>query len=312
MLRLAEQIAAHSGLQKVFFTGSGAEANEGAIKLARKWGQLRRNGAFEIITLENSFHGRTLAAMSASGKPQWQHLFEPKVPGFTKVPINDLAAIDAAITSNTVAVMLEPIQGEAGVVPADIAYLQGLRELTQARGILLILDEIQTGIGRTGSLFAFQRAKILPDIVTLGKGLGGGVPIAALVARAEVSCFDRGDQGGTFSGNPLTTAAACAVIDVVSQPEFLQAVRASGEYFREQLTTLARQFGLGVVRGEGLLLALEIPAGNATTIAAQAFAEGLLINAPRDTVLRFMPALNVSSEEIDQAIALLRAVLARS
>lgn len=312
MLRLAEQIAAHSGLQKVFFTGSGAEANEGAIKLARKWGQLRRNGAFEIITLENSFHGRTLAAMSASGKPQWQHLFEPKVPGFTKVAINDLAAIDAAITSNTVAVMLEPIQGEAGVVPADIAYLQGLRELTQARGILLILDEIQTGIGRTGSLFAFQRAKILPDIVTLGKGLGGGVPIAALVARAEVSCFDRGDQGGTFSGNPLTTAAACAVMDVVSQPEFLQAVRVSGEYFREQLTTLARQFGLGAVRGEGLLLALEIPAGNATTIAAQAFAEGLLINAPRDTVLRFMPALNVSSEEIDQAIALLRAVLARS
>ena len=158
MMQLASRIAELSGLEKVFFTSSGAEANEGAIKLARKWGQLHRNGAYSIITLQNSFHGRTLAAMSASGKPQWEPLFEPKVPGFVKVPINDISAIEAAITDNTVAVMLEPIQGEAGVVPAESEYLQALRALTKQKNILLILDEIQTGIGRTGSRFAFQQA----------------------------------------------------------------------------------------------------------------------------------------------------------
>jgi acetylornithine/N-succinyldiaminopimelate aminotransferase len=306
MMQLATRLTQHSGLHKVFFACSGAEANEGAIKLARKWGALHRDGAFEIITLQNSFHGRTLAAMSASGKPQWQDLFEPKVPGFRKVPINDLAAVAAAINRNTVAVMLEPVQGEAGVIPADIEYLQALRELTRAHGILLILDEIQTGIGRTGTLFAYQRAQILPDILTLGKGLGGGVPLAALVAHRDVSCFDRGDQGGTFSGNPLTAAAGCAVMEQVLQPGFLENVRALGAYFRARLATLANQLALGNVRGEGLLLALEIPAGNATAIAARAFDKGLLINAPRDNVLRFMPALNVSRDEIEQAIALLQ------
>ncbi|MDB6061955.1 MAG: rocD [Verrucomicrobiaceae bacterium] len=310
MMQLAEQIALHSGLHKVFFACSGAEANEGAIKLARKFGSLHRNGAFEIITLENSFHGRTLAAMSASGKPQWQDLFEPKVPGFRKVPINDIDAIAAAINANTVAVMLEPVQGEAGVVAADINYLQALRELTRARGVLLILDEIQTGVGRTGSLFAYQRAGIVPDIFTLGKGLGGGVPLAALVAHADVSCFDHGDQGGTFSGNPLTTAVGCAVMNEVTQPEFLNNVHTSGIYFREQLTALSKQFALGAVRGDGLLIALEIPANNASAIAARAFDLGFLINATRPNILRFMPALNVTREEIDQAVELLQAALA--
>ena len=309
MMQLATRLAALSGLHKVFFACSGAEANEGAIKLARKWGSLKRNGAFEIVTLQNSFHGRTLAAMSASGKPQWQDLFEPKVPGFRKVPINDLAAVDAALTDATVAVMLEPVQGEAGVIPASTDYLQALRELTRERGVLLILDEIQTGIGRTGTLFAYQRAQILPDILTLGKGLGGGVPLAALIAHADVSCFDHGDQGGTFSGNPLTTAAGCAVLEQIAQPQFLAHVCASGVYFREQLEALSQRFHLGAVRGEGLLLALEIPARNASAIAEQAFDAGLLINAPRDNVLRFMPALNVERAEIDRCVELLAAVL---
>jgi acetylornithine/N-succinyldiaminopimelate aminotransferase len=312
MMQLANKLAFYSGLHKVFFACSGAEANEGAIKLARKWGSLNRAGAFEIITLQNSFHGRTLAAMSASGKPQWQDLFEPKVPGFPKVPINDIAAIEAAITSNTVAVMLEPVQGEAGVIAASVEYLQALRALTRAHGILLILDEIQTGIGRTGTLFAYQRANILPDILTLGKGLGGGVPLAALLARADVSCFDYGDQGGTFTGNPLTTAAGCAVLEVVMQPGFLDNVCANGNYFRERLSELSRCLSLGAVRGDGLLLALEIPANDATTIAAKAFEYGLLINAPRDNILRFMPALTVTQAEIDQAIALLQAVILAS
>src|SRR5438094_686590 len=201
MAKLATRLAEASGLDQVFLCNSGAEANEGAIKLARKWGARHRSGAFEIITMEHGFHGRTLATMSASGKPQWEQLFEPKVPGFPKVPLNDIAAVERAITAKTVAVMLEPIQGEAGVLVAAEDYLQALRALTRREGILLILDEIQTGIGRTGKFFGFEHAGIAPDIMTLGKGLGGGIPLAALVADEDVCCFEHGDQGGTFNGN---------------------------------------------------------------------------------------------------------------
>lgn len=310
MLELAQLLADHSGLHKVFFTSSGAEANEGAIKLARKWGAKHRGGAFEIVTLQNSFHGRTLATMSASGKPQWEPLFEPKVPGFAKVPINDIAAVDQAIHANTVAVMLEPIQGEAGVIPADLDYLRALRELTRRRGILLILDEIQTGVGRTGELFAFQRAGIEPDIMTLGKGLGGGVPLAALLAHRDVSCFERGDQGGTFSGNPLMAAIGCAVFGTIAAPSFLQGVRERGEYLRSGLLALSAELGLGEVRGAGLMLALAIPRGDADRIAAKAFELGLLVNAARPHALRFVPALNVASAEIDTMLAILRRAIA--
>lgn len=306
MLELAQLLTEHSGLHKVFFASSGAEANEGAIKLARKWGAKHRNGAFDIITLQNSFHGRTLATMSASGKPQWEPLFEPKVRGFIKVPINDLEAIERVIDANTVAIMLEPIQGEAGVIAADIEYLQALRALATRHGILLILDEVQTGVGRTGELFAFQRAGIEPDIMTLAKGLGGGVPLAALLARREVSCFDHGDQGGTFSGNPLMAAIGCAVFSTIANPAFLQRVRANGEYLQAGLRKLSGDLRLGDVRGAGLLLALEIPANDADRIVAEAFNLGLLVNAPRSHVLRFMPALNVSAQEIDTMLDLLR------
>lgn len=309
MLALADNIVKHSGLHKVFFTSSGAEANEGAIKLARRWGEKFKGGAFEIITLQNSFHGRTLATMSASGKPQWEPLFEPKVTGFRKVPINDLEAITRVITGNTVAVMLEPVQGEGGVIPASVEYLQALRELTRAHGILLILDEVQTGMGRTGSLFSFQRAGITPDIFTLGKGLGAGVPLAAMVASQAVSCFEHGDQGGTFSGTALMTAVGNAVFDIVSQPEFLANVNARGQYLRQTLQALSDTFALGEIRGEGLLAAIEVPQGNASAIAAEAFRQGLLINATRPTVLRFMPALNVTHAEIDEMAQRLARVL---
>ena len=182
-LRLAAGLTRASGHDQVFFANCGAEANEGAIKLARRWGETQRGGAYEIVTMENGFHGRTLATMSASGKPAWKTLFEPKVPGFVKVPFCDLDAVEAAITDRTAAVMLEPIQGEAGVIPAGDAYLRALRALTERRGVLLILDEIQTGMGRTGRMFGFEHAGIRPDVMTLGKGLGGGVPLAALLAR---------------------------------------------------------------------------------------------------------------------------------
>jgi acetylornithine/N-succinyldiaminopimelate aminotransferase len=201
MLRLARLIARHSGLHQTFFLNSGAEAIEGAIKLARKWGQIHRGGAYEIVTMHRAFHGRTLAAMSASGKPHWEGLFEPKVPGFPKVHLNDIDEVERAITANTVAVMLEPIQGEAGVFVAADAFLRDLRALTKQRRILLILDEIQTGIGRTGKFFGFEHAGVAPDIMTLGKGLGGGIPLAALVAHEDVCCFEEGDQGSTFGGN---------------------------------------------------------------------------------------------------------------
>ena len=304
-VRLAGALTRASGMDQVFFANSGAEANEGAIKLARRWGEKNRGGAYEIVTMENGFHGRTLATMSASGKPAWKTLFEPKVPGFPKVPIGDLGAVEAAITDRTVAVMLEPIQGEAGVIPAGVDYLKALHELTAKRGILLILDEIQTGMGRTGRLFGFQHAGVVPDIMTLGKGLGGGVPIAAQLARKEVSCFEHGDQGGTFNGNPLMTAVGLAVLGAVNQPAFLAHVNAAGKHLAHGLEALAARHGYRGVRGRGLLLALDLGANIAPALVDSALAQGLLINAPRPDSLRFMPALNVSLAEIDRMLDVL-------
>src|ERR1700720_1538356 len=216
-LKLAKALTDHSCFDQVFFTNSGGEANEGAIKLARRYGALHKNGAYEIVTFEGAFHGRTLATMSASGKKAFEPLFEPKVAGFRKAQLNDLASVERLINDNTVAVMLEPIQGEAGVLPATDPFLRDLRELTRAHGLLLIVDEIQTGIGRTGKLFHYEHADITPDVMTLGKGIGGGVPLAALLATEKACCFAHGDQGGTFNGNPLMCAAGLAVIDEVSK-----------------------------------------------------------------------------------------------
>jgi acetylornithine/N-succinyldiaminopimelate aminotransferase len=309
MARLARLLVDRSGLAQVFFCNSGAEANEGAIKLARKWGARHRDGAHEIITMEHGFHGRTLATMAASGKPAWETLFEPKVSGFTKVPLGDLDAVKRAITSRTVAVMLEPIQGEAGVYPAGDDFLRGLRELTQEAGLLLILDEIQTGIGRTGRLFAFEHVGIEPDILTLGKGLGGGIPLAALLAAEHTCCFEYGDQGGTFNGSPLMTAVGCAVVETVSRPTFLAHVTAKGEYLIQRLREMSSTLGHGEVRGRGLLIALELKGKDAAKVARSAMDRGLLINAPRSDTLRFMPALNVTRNEIDQMLTLLEATL---
>lgn len=309
-IALARRLTRSSGLDRVFFANSGAEANEGAIKLARKWGAKHRGGAYKIITMEHGFHGRTLATMSASGKPQWSSLFEPKVPGFPKLPFNDLDAIARAIDADTVAVMLEPIQGEAGVIPARDDYLRALRKLTAQRGILLILDEVQTGMGRTGKMYAFQHAGFTPDIMTLGKGLGGGVPFAALLARESVSCFEPGDQGGTFNGNPLMTAVGCAVFDAISQPGFLDTVAANGQRLRSGLAALSSRFGLGEVRGRGLLLALDLAQNSGGDIVERARENKLLINSPRASILRFMPALNVSGAEIDGMLRTLESVLA--
>jgi len=311
-LKLAKALVDNSCFDQVFFASSGAEANEGAIKLARKYGAQHKNGAFEIITFEGGFHGRTLATMSASGKKAFEPLFEPKVAGFRKAKLNDLASVQQLISDNTVAVMLEPIQGEAGVWPATDQFLQELRALTQEHGLLLILDEIQTGMGRTGKLFAYEHAEIEPDIMTLGKGIGGGVPLAALLATEKAACFEHGDQGGTFNGNPLMCAAGLAVLDEVNQPAFLKAAAEAGLYLESELQKLSTRHGLGEVRGRGLLLALDLKLPIGTAIVAQAFEAGLLLNSPQPDALRFMPALNVTREEISEMIDGLDQILVKA
>jgi len=310
-LTLAKALVARSCFDQVFFANSGAEANEGAIKLARKYGALRKNGAHEIITFVGGFHGRTLATMSASGKKAFEPLFEPKVPGFPKAQLNDLDSVKQLISDKTVAVMLEPIQGEAGVWPATNQFLRELRDLTKAHGLLLIVDEIQTGMGRTGKLFHYEHAGIEPDVMTLGKGIGGGVPLAALLATGHASCFEHGDQGGTFNGNPLMCAAGLAVLEHVGTPEFLKSVVDTGLFLESELQRLSARHGLGDVRGRGLLLALDLKLPIGPSIVVQAFEAGVLLNSPQPEALRFMPALNVTREEISEMIDGLDTILTK-
>jgi len=312
-IELATRLTKASCFDRVFFANSGAEANEGAIKLARKWGQVHKPGAYKIITFNHSFHGRTLATMSASGKPGWSTLFAPQVDGFPKAELNDLASVEALIDDQTVAIMFEPVQGEGGVIPATAEFLQNLRKLADARKLLLIVDEVQTGMGRTGTMFAYEQAGIRPDIMTLGKGIGGGAPLAALLAREEVCVFKHGDQGGTYNGNPLMTAIGVAVFDALAAPGFLEGVRQRGQYLSQGLAALAAKWNMPGERGNGLLRALIMDREDGPAIVERARMlepEGLLLNAPRGNLLRFMPALNVTEAEIDRMLELLDGILA--
>ena len=312
MIGLSNLLTENSCFDKVFFANSGAEANEGAIKLARKWGQLNKSGAFEIITFDHSFHGRTLATMSASGKPNWDTMFAPQVAGFPKADLNDLESVKKLVNDKTVAVMLEPVQGEGGVIPATPEFMRELRKFTKENNILLIADEVQAGCGRTGALFAYQNYGIEPDIMTLGKGIGGGVPLAALLATDAVACFVPGDQGGTYNGNPLMTAVGISVIEQLLAPGFLDSVKAKGELLKSELLKLCTEFGLEGERGEGLLRALMLGKDigpKLVELARNRSPEGLLINSPRPNLLRFMPALNVSDDEIRQMCNMLRELL---
>ncbi len=312
MIGLSNLLTENSCFNKVFFANSGAEANEGAIKLARKWGQLNKSGAFEIITFDHSFHGRTLATMSASGKPNWDTMFAPQVAGFPKADLNDLESVKKLVTDKTVAVMLEPVQGEGGVIPATKEFMRELRKFTKENNILLIADEVQAGCGRTGTLFAYQNYGIEPDIMTLGKGIGGGVPLAALLATDAVACFVPGDQGGTYNGNPLMTAVGISVIEQLLAPGFLDNVKAKGELLKSELLKLCAEFNLEGERGEGLLRALMLGKDigpKLVELARDRGPEGLLINSPRPNLLRFMPALNVSDDEIRQMCNMLRELL---
>ena len=307
---LADLLTRISCMDKVFFINSGAEANEGAVKFARKYGSKFKNGAYEIITAKNSFHGRTLAMMSASGKEKWKNLYSPKVDGFIWAEYNNIDAIKSNISDKTCAVMLELVQGEGGVIEADVEYVKEIRRLCDENDILLIIDEVQTGIGRLGTMFGYELYGIEPDIMTLAKGIGGGVPLSAVLAKDRVCCFDAGDQGGTYSMTPIATAVGLAVVNEIIDKDILGNVNEVGAYFRAELDKLVDEYSfVSGTRGKGLLLALALDGVEGSEIQAECFRNKLIINSPNKNTLRFMPALNLSKKEADECISILKKVL---
>jgi len=309
MIEFAKLLTDNSCFDRVFFASSGSEANEGAIKLARKYGVKFLSGAYEIITIVNSFHGRTLATMSATGKKVWEDLYEPKVPGFKHVPLNDLDAIKTVITSNTCAIMLEPIQGEGGVNEVDENYIKALSDICKEQGILLIFDEVQTGIGRTGTLFAYEHYGVEPDIMTLAKGIGGGYPLSALLAKEALNIFDPGDQGGTYCAQPLGMAVGLAVVSEVINKNLSYSAKVQGEYIIKRLNEIKSKYRLKNIRGKGLLLAFDIPENKGSEIVERCLKEGLLINSPRPAVIRLMPPLIITEKDTDIMFNILCKVL---
>ena len=306
--KLAKELNFFAGFPaKVFFCNSGAEANEAAIKFARKFGQ----GRFEIITFKNSFHGRTLATLAATGQEKYKQGFNPLPEGFRSVAFNDFQALSAAVTDKTIAIMLELIQGEAGVNIADREFVLGLRKLCDEKGMLLIIDEVQTGIGRTGKMFAYQHYGITPDVVTLAKGLGGGLPIGAIMVKAEIAnALSPGTHASTFGGGPVVCRAALAVLKEIHSKKLLSNVVSAGEYLINKLNILKNKYSIITgLRGRGLMLALELKE-KAADVVEQCIKKNLLINCTHQRVLRLMPALNVTKAEIDKAVSILDEVLA--
>jgi len=309
-LQLADLLVRTSCLDRVFICNSGAEANEGAIKLARRYGKLKLDGAYEIITTHESFHGRTLATTAATGQNQFQEPYTPLPTGFINVDYNDLEAIKAATNKLTCAVMLEPIQGEGGVnIPSD-DYLKKVRAWCDEKGLLLILDEVQTGIARTGTLYAYQQYAAEPDIMTLAKGLGGGVPIGAFLAKEQACVFKIGEHGTTFGGNPLVCATAFDVLNYIIQKDLAGHVQRMGEYLRTGLKRLAADFGqIKEVRGKGLLVALQFNSEIAEAVVLACLEKGLIVNKVKADVVRFIPPLIVTEKDIDRALDVLGKVL---
>ncbi len=310
--KLAQTLVTLSGLDKVFIGNSGAEANEGAIKLARKYGKTISQDKVEIITAEHSFHGRTLATLTATGQPKYQQGYEPLPGGFKHVPFNDIAALAAAMSDKTCAVMLEPIQGEGGVVIPDPDYFVKVRALCDKYGALLILDEIQTGMGRTGKMFAYEHLGIKPDITTLAKGLAGGVPIGAFIATAKAAAaFGPGDHGSTFGGNPLACAAANAVLQAIQDEKLLANAALVGEYLVGKLNALQEKYPalLTEVRGKGLIVGAKLTRPG-RDIVNECMQQGAIINCTAGDILRFVPPLNITTAHVDEVIAILDQVLA--
>ncbi|MDD3225254.1 MAG: acetylornithine/succinylornithine family transaminase [Clostridium sp.] len=309
MLEFAKLLTNISCFDRVFFINSGSEANEGAIKLARKYGEKYLNGAYEIITTINSFHGRTLATMSATGKKIWDKLYEPKVPGFKHVPLNDIHALKQAITPKTCAIMLEPIQGEGGVNEASTDYFKAIKHLCDENNLLLIVDEVQTGLGRTGKMFAYEYYGIEPDIMTLAKGIGGGYPLSALLVKEKLNIFEPGDQGGTYSAQPLGMAVGLAVVQEIINKDLSENAKLQGEYLTSKLEEISSKYKLKNIRGKGLLIAFDLPTENGSEIVSECLKEGLLINSPRPSIIRLMPPLIVTEKDTDKMISILCKVL---
>jgi acetylornithine/N-succinyldiaminopimelate aminotransferase len=307
-VQLAKRLVELSFPSRVFLANSGAEANECAIKIARKWGKLRRNGAFEILTSEKSFHGRTLATITATGQPKYSEPFSPLPSGFRHVPYGDLEAVERATTDITVAVMLEPILGESGVIPPPDGYLEGVRAWCDAQNLLLILDEIQTGLGRTGTWFAHQHHGITPDVMTLAKGLGGGVPIGACLAAPRADVLEPGDHGSTFGCNPLACAAALAVLRTLDEEGLVQHSLEMGELLAGELQGLA---GVKEVRGRGLMRGVVFNEPVARELQSRCLDEGVIVNATDDQTIRLVPPLVITAEEIDRAVAAMKRAQAR-
>lgn len=310
-IKLAKLLTENSFADKAFFCNSGAEANEGAIKLARRYFHARgEHDRYHIITMENSFHGRTLATLAATGQTKYRNGFEPHMPGFSHVPFGDVQALDRAMTGSTAAVVLEPIQGEGGVRVPPPNYLRSVRDLCDQRGCLLILDEIQTGVGRTGKLFAYQHYGIEPDVMTLAKGIAGGVPMGALLAKDSVAAaFEPGTHASTFGGNPLASAAGLTVVKEILSDGFLDGARAKGEYLRSRLEHVAaRRSVVREARGVGLMQAVDLNVSGGD-FAKALRDKGILVNCTAETVLRFLPPLVVTETEIDTAIEALDEVL---
>ena len=309
-LHLAELLVENSAMDKVFFSNSGAEANEGAVKLARKYGKKNRDGAYEVITAYSSFHGRTMGMVAATGQPHYQEAWQPLTPGFVHVDFNDFEAIVEATNDRTAAVFLEPVQGEGGVNIPDDDYLPRIREWCDSQGLLLVFDEIQTGLGRLGTLFGYESFGIEPDAMTLAKGLGGGVPIGAFMSKDYCMSLEPGDHGSTFGGNALTTAAAHASTKFIIDNDIPANAVAMGERLMGALNQLRGEFSsISDVRGKGLLVALEFDDNISPRVVAQCNEEGLLLNPVKPNAIRFMPPLTITAEEVDQGVEKLESAL---
>ena len=309
-LHLAQLLVESSAMDKVFFSNSGAEANEGAVKLARKYGKKNRDGAYEVITAFSSFHGRTMGMVAATGQPHYQEAWQPLTPGFVHVDFNDFEALVEATNDRTAAVFLEPVQGEGGVNIPDDDYLPRVREWCDSQGLLLVFDEIQTGLGRLGTLFGYESFGIEPDVMTLAKGLGGGVPIGAFMSKDQCMSLEPGDHGSTFGGNALTTAAAHASTKFIIDNDIPANAVAMGERLMGGLNQLRGEFSsISDVRGKGLLVALEFDDNISGRVVAQCNEEGLLLNPVKPNAIRFMPPLNITPEEVDQGVERLESAL---
>jgi predicted acetylornithine/succinylornithine family transaminase len=308
--RLAQKLTAVAGMDKVFFCNSGAEANECALKIARKWGKRKEPPAIEIVAVEGAFHGRLFGTLSVTAQAKYQKPYEPLVPGVRVVPRNDVPALREAITPSTCAVILEPIQGESGVHPLSVEFLHAARERCSEVGALLIFDEVQTGMGRTGAWFLWQQRGIVPDVLTSAKALGGGLPIGACMARGEAAdVLEKGDHGSTFAGGPVVAAAALATIEAIEAEAMLHNARTMGDYLRQQIASWRETLPITEIRGAGMMIGFDLELPVARAVVGKALQEGVVVNATGENTIRLLPPLNLTREEADEGLHRLKTAI---